>query len=254
MFFWLLVFFILGTAVGSFLNVVVDRTAQGKSILGRSVCDACGRTLGVLDLVPVVSFSLLRARCRYCGFSLSWQYPLVEAATGLLFAGAFWVLAREGRLDPVSLVYVLFVLSVLTVVAVFDFKFSLIPTGFVFAASLAALFYNYFSWSTLEFVRGTAGAGVIAAPFLLLVIFSRGRAMGSGDVPLSFLIGLFLGFGKGLLAIFLGFVLGGAVAVLLLVLGRRKIGSTVPFGPFLVVGAIISLFWGAGIIHWYFGM
>lgn len=247
-------FFILGTAVGSFLNVVIDRMAQGKSILGRSVCDACGRTLGVLDLVPILSFSILRARCRYCGFSLSWQYPLVEAGTGLIFAGAFWVLVREGRLDPVSLGYTFFVLSVLIVAGVFDLKFSLIPTGFVFAASLAALFYNYFSWSSLEFVRGTAGAGVIAAPFLLLVVLSRGRAMGSGDVPLAFLIGLFLGFGKGLLAIFLGFVLGGVVSVLLLASGRRKIGSTVPFGPFLAAGAIISFFWGVKIMEWYWGI
>src|SRR3989344_8948085 len=99
MFFWLLVIFINGTAVGSFLNVVIDRTTRRESILGRSYCEHCRATLKTIDLVPIISFAVLGAKCRYCRKPLSWQYPAVEAAGAILFTLAFWILVSSGSFN-----------------------------------------------------------------------------------------------------------------------------------------------------------
>jgi prepilin signal peptidase PulO-like enzyme (type II secretory pathway) len=141
---YLFIFFILGSAIGSFLNVVIDRTTRGETILGRSYCNHCRAKLGTLDLVPIISFFGLGAKCRYCKKPLSWQYPLVESVTAVLFVFTFCYLAASNMLVIPSLLYYLFLISVVEVVAVVDWKFSLIPTTFVFAASVVSLFYNYF--------------------------------------------------------------------------------------------------------------
>src|SRR3990167_6387782 len=153
MFFWVLILFILGSAVGSFLNVVIDRTTKGESIIGRSYCDHCKATLATVDLVPIVSFIALGAKCRYCKKPLSWQYPLVEAITALLFVSAFLVLTLSGQLSITTLLYYFFLASILLVVAVVDLKFSLVPTTLVFFASFVSLFYNFFSLTSSQFVQ-----------------------------------------------------------------------------------------------------
>src|SRR3989344_6014774 len=152
MFFWIIIFFILGSAVGSFLNVVIDRTTKGESIIGRSYCDHCKATLATVDLVPIVSFIALGAKCRYCKKALSWQYPLIEAITALLFVSSFLILVQSGQLSVATLLYYFFLVSTFLVVAVVDLKFSLIPTTLVFAASLISLFYNYLYLSSGLFV------------------------------------------------------------------------------------------------------
>src|SRR3989344_5455446 len=149
---WLIRFFILGTAVGSFLNVVIDRTSQCQSILGRSYCDYCRATLGVVDLIPILSFTALSGRCRHCRKKLSWQYPIVEGLSAFLFVLAFWVLFLAGQLSIITLLYYFFLISMKVVVAVVDFKYSLVPTTLVFAASLVSLFYNYFFLTSGQFV------------------------------------------------------------------------------------------------------
>src|SRR3972149_6011906 len=105
MFFWLLIVFILGSAVGSFLNVVIDRSIRRESILGRSYCDHCKATLSAIDLIPVISFATLGARCRYCKKKLSLQYPVVEAITGLLFVLTFLNLATQAQLSLLNIIY-----------------------------------------------------------------------------------------------------------------------------------------------------
>src|SRR3990167_2353821 len=199
MFFWILIIFILGSAVGSFLNVVIDRTTRGEAIFGRSYCDHCKATLAAVDLVPIVSFVALGTKCRYCKKPLSWQYPIVEALSGFVFA--FWVLSLIGQLSIVTLLYYFFLISILIVVAVVDFKYSLIPTTLVFSASLVSLFYNYFFLTSGQFVQSVAAAFGAAIFFLIIVILSRGRGMGEGDVVLGFLIGLVLGPEESVLAI-----------------------------------------------------
>lgn len=251
MFFLLLLVFILGCAVGSFVNVVVDRTVRGESILGRSSCDFCHRKLSTFDLVPILSFVGLRARCRYCRRKLSWQYPIVETLIGVLFAATFYTQVSLGTFTSVSLFYNFVIISILVVVAIFDLKFSLIPTTFVFAASLVSLFYIYFNLSSYDFVVGVLSSLLLAFFFLAIVVLTRGRGMGSGDIPLVFLLGLFLGWPFNLAAVFLAFLIGALASVVLLMLRIKKIGEAIPLGPFLILGTFIIFFWGEIIISWY---
>lgn len=253
--FLIFLFFILGSTVGSFLNVLVDRVTKGGSIFspGRSYCDWCQATLSTLDLVPILSFVGLRARCRYCGHKLSWQYPVVETLTGLLFAFTFYFLAALGDFSILSVFYYLLVISVLVVVATVDLKFSIVPTTFVYVLALLVLFWNYFHEASSDFVVGVIVAFIIALFFGTIVVITRGRGMGSGDVPLVFLLGLFLGWPASVAAVFLAFLLGAIAALLLIFLRKKKFGQTVPFAPFLIASSIAVLYFGDLLIGWYLG-
>ena len=251
---YLLIFFILGSAIGSFLNVVSDRVTKGEGILGRSYCDHCKIPLATFDLLPIISFAGLGARCRYCKRKISWQYPIVETGTVVLFSLAFFVLTSSGQLTIINLGYWLFLISVLVIVAVVDFKYSLIPTTFVFLASLVALFYAYFLYTPDVFLEHILAAFATSLFFLLIVVLSRGRGMGQGDIVLAFLIGMVLGYRGTAVALFLSFLTGAVVALILIALRKKKFGQTVPFAPFLVFGFLVSLFWWQQIINWYFGM
>lgn len=242
MFFYFVVSFILGCAIGSFLNVVIDRVTRGESILGRSKCDWCRAKLETVDLVPIISFVGLGAKCRHCGRKISIQYPLVEAACGFLFALASYILILNGNLSINLLLFWFYLISTLIVVAVVDIKYSLIPTTFVFAASLVSLFFLYFNQSSnlfIEHVFAGFGAGLF---FLLIVLLTMGRGMGQGDIIVGFLMGLVLGVKGGVLSIFLAFFLGALVSIILIIIKKKRFGQTVPFAPFLVTGFLIALF------------
>lgn len=251
MIFYLVLFFAFGSAIGSFLNVVIDRTTRRESLLGRSYCEHCKATLKTVDLIPIFSFVGLSGRCRFCKKPISWQYPIVEAITGVLFASAFLSLANASQLSLINLFYFLFLIGTLIVVAVVDFKFSLIPTTFVYLASFLSLFYNYFFLSSELFINHVLTAFGAAVFFLLIVLLTRGRGMGEGDIIFAFLIGMVLGFEKTLVSLMLSFLIGALVALLLVAVGRKKFGETVPFAPFLALGLLISLFWGERILNWY---
>lgn len=245
-------FFIIGSAVGSFLNVVIDRSARGESmVLGRSYCDYCRATLSAFDLVPVLSFLILRARCRYCRRPISWQYPLIEIITGFLFVLAFLHFVSLGVLSMASLIVTLVVICVFVVVAAVDFKFSLIPTTLLFAVSLLVLFYNYFTQTSSGFISAVEVAFALAFAFLMIIIATRGKGMGTGDVPLVFLIGLYLGFPMAIVGVFLAFLSGAFISIILLASGRKSFRQAIPFGPFLVFGSIVALFWGSSFLAWY---
>lgn len=247
-------FFILGSVIGSFINVVADRTVRGESIFGRSYCEYCKAKLSTLDLVPILSFMGLRARCRYCKHKLSWQYPIVETLTAVLFAWTFWNLTSIAAVSFFSIFYFLFVISILIVVAIVDFKFSLIPTTFVFAVSLLVLFYNYFHLGSEDFVSGVLSSLLLAFSFFGVVFATRGRGMGSGDIPLVFLLALFLGWPSNLAAVFLSFLSGAAVSIVLLLFRKKKLGQAIPFGPFLIFSTLLVFFFGDGIISWYLNL
>jgi len=251
MFFILLLAFILGGAIGSFLNVVIDRATRGESILGRSYCDHCKATLSTLDLIPVVSFVTLGAKCRYCRKPLSWQYPAVEALCALLFTVSAYVLVSDGNFNLVNLFYYFLIVSVSIIVAVVDYKFSLIPTTIVFFASLAALIYDFLLLSPTQFLNHVLSAFFAAFAFLILVVVTRRRGMGEGDVVLAFLMGMILGPEKTVLAVFTAFFSGAVVSLLLIAFGKKRFGQTVPFAPFLIFGLLTALFWGDSIVATY---
>lgn len=254
MVFLLLLYFLLGSVFGSFTNVFIDKLLFGRSLLGRSHCDYCRKVLSPLDLVPILSFLVLGGKCRYCGRKLSWQYPAVEALSGFLFASVFYFQALNSPFDGIKVLYLLLISTVLLVVATVDFKYYLIPTTLVFAASLLALFYNFFFFGPTQFAGHVAAAFVAAVFFGTIVLLTRGRGMGSGDIVLAFLIGMVLGFAQMVLAIFMAFVIGAVVAILLVFAGRKKFRQAIAFGPFLIVGFYIALWFYQPVSSWYLGL
>lgn len=266
----LAIIFLFGVIIGSFLNVVIYRFHSGLGITGRSLCLSCGRQLTARELVPLASFLLQRGRCRHCKTRLSWQYPLVEFATGALFAIAAY---RTGidllalSLAP-SLAFVIdaAIFATLVVISVYDLRHKIIPDPFVvlfmvlgLVKSLAFHFLpalsafqpyspDYAAWVDL-------GAGIVLAlPFAALWLFSRGRMMGLGDAKLMLGIGLFLGMGYGVSAVVLSFWLGALPSILLLCLpGKRfTMKSELPFGPFLVFGTLLAYVFSIDMFLWTF--
>jgi leader peptidase (prepilin peptidase)/N-methyltransferase len=243
-----LLIFVLGTIVGSFLNVCIHRLPAGESVVfPPSRCVSCGAKLGFIDLVPVFSFLYLRGRCRRCGAPFSWQYPLVEFAAGLLFVLA-WLRFGAGWATPAAWALI----SVLIVAAVIDLRHRIIPNRLILAGLVLGLpLVALQSWTSLLWgVAALFGAGLL---MLAIAVVSRG-GMGGGDVKLAALMGLYLGPAGVAAALFLAFLAGGAAAVLLLATGRKGRKDPVPFGPYLALGGILAALWGREIINWYFGL
>jgi len=257
--------FIFGTAVGSFLGVVVDRVLGEESIWkGRSHCDHCRHNLHPLDLLPVLSFFWLGQKCRYCGEKLSWFYPLIEVMTGISFVITAYSLFQNTWMQVFNINYALMLVYYFSLIASFitifftDFKYGIIPFKvIIFATSITLIWY--LSLPTLYFLPAEIAAHGIEtsvlnalgsavgsfALFFLLFYLSKGRGMGFGDVVFAFLMGLVLGFPKVGLALYLAFITGAIISLILVAAKLKKLkGGTIPFGPFLVFGTIISLLFG----------
>ena len=250
--FYLFFIFFLGTFIGSFLGVVVDRLPIGESILkGRSHCDHCRKTLGVLDLVPVFSFLVLRGKCRYCHKRLSYFYPIIEVVSGVLFVV---VLMNSGISNYIEIFYLLFIISELIALFFIDLKYGILPFPIIASATIITFLYQILN--TEYFILNNILSATCAFLFFLaLFLGTRGRGMGFGDAVYAFFMGLLLGFPKIVLGLYIAFVGGALVALFLILLKRKKLkGSTIPFGPFLVAGTIISLFWGDNLISLTFNL
>jgi len=238
------IIFIFGLAVGSFLNCVIYRLALPR---GRSFCPHCKHILSWQDLIPVLSFLILRGKCRYCQKKISWQYPLVELATGLLFVLIFWHL---GFGFDLAFGFWILISCFLIIIFVYDLKHFIIPDKIIYPAIVVVLIYNALQSPALLMRSGLA-AILAASFFLIIVLVSRGRWMGLGDVKLAFLMGLFLSFPNILIALFFAFLIGAIIGVGLILAKRKTLRSEVPFGPFLVTGTFFALFWGERIAQWY---
>lgn len=236
--------FVLGTIIGSFLNCVIYRLEIGKSFIeGRSFCPYCKHDLSFLDLIPVFSFLALKGKCRYCKKSISIQYPLVELATAILFLSIF-----NFQFSILNI----FISCLLIVIFVYDLKYFLIPDEAVLLGVMACLFNIFFN--KLLIANYFLGAIIASGFFLLIYLVSKGRWMGFGDVKLAFLMGLFLSFPNVLSALFLAFFIGSIIGLIQIGLGKKTMKSEIPFGPFLVIGTFIVMFFGSTIINWYQGL
>jgi prepilin signal peptidase PulO-like enzyme (type II secretory pathway) len=227
---------LLGTIFGSFLNALLYRYNTGRSIAsGRSKCMHCGHTLATADLVPILSYILLRGRCRYCHSRISAQYPLVEAAAGLLA-----VLVYLQHPDPLPFFITLGVWLTLLFIMVYDIRHQIIPWSASALLSTLALVALYLSGATpFSLIAGP----VLAAPLLLLSLVSQGRWMGWGDGALELGLGWFLGLTLGLTAFVVAFWTGALVGIALAGLSKRyTMKSEVPFAPFLIWGAACAYF------------
>ncbi len=236
--------FIIGLAVGSFLNCLLYRLPKRKSILGRSYCPNCLHPLSLLDLIPIFSFLFLGGRCRYCRAKISLQYPLVELITGLLFLFAFIQLSYEFPVYNLRFIIFLlrnwFFISVLIFVFIYDLKYMLIEDIIVIPSIIVIFFLNLLGKIpfSLIFLGGITGLGF----FLIQYILTQKKGIGEGDLRLGLLLGINFGWPKILIVLFISYLIGGFVALILLISGQKKLNSKIPFGPFLVIGSLISLF------------
>ncbi|MFZ3057488.1 MAG: prepilin peptidase [Minisyncoccales bacterium] len=254
---WLILIFIFGLIIGSFLNCVIWRLYKEESFVsGKSYCPHCRHSLGFWDLFPILSYLFLRGKCRYCKGTISFQYPLIELITATLFSSVFIYL---GSIISLGLFFWLTIISFLIVIFVFDLKYFIIPDEVIYPAiflSIAWLLYSFFTGtiSSHEIVLSIFSSLGASLFFFLIWFFSKGTAMGFGDVKLALLLGLLLGFPNTIVALFLGFLLGAIIGSVMILLKKKGLKSEVPFAPFLVVGTIISFFFGRDIVSWYLSL
>jgi len=255
--------FILGLIIGSFLNAVIYRLkAKEKIVFARSHCPKCGHILGFWDLIPLFSFIFLKGRCRYCQAKISWQYPLIELATALIFLLgyfhyspeessilSFWFLAFGPY--PTYLIFSSFLIVIFT----YDLKYYLILDKVTLPALVVALGINVFILDK-DILNLLLAMAVLFGFFLFLFLISQGKWLGGGDLRLSLVMGAMLGWPNVLtafvLACFLGAVIGLAFwARSLAKSGKIPWGTQVPFGTFLSLATLVALLWGDEILKWY---
>lgn len=253
-----ILFFLFGAVIGSFLNVIIYRYHTEKSVLGRSACMSCQNKLRWYELVPLLSFFALKGRCKSCKTKISRQYPIVELLSGVVFAMLFFKFQDLFFLNlihfTISYVYYAVAFSILLVISVYDWKHKIIPDGL--AAIFGAIaFVSVFLFTgdsfyphmpqTLELLSGV----ILALPFGLIWLLSRGAWMGLGDAKLQLGIGWLLGLTLGLSGVVLAFWSGALVGVLLIVFSKlysklfptkHSLKSEIPFAPFLAMGALIA--------------
>ena len=252
-------FFIFGTLIGSFLNVVVLRLPAGKQLSGRSACPSCGAGLVYYELIPVVSYIFLGGKCRHCHKKISSRYFIVELATGACFALVSYHFF-SGIPEYLNLLRWLMAVSLFIVIFIIDLEHFIIldkvlalGAGIFIILNLLTDIQNKSGF--LDFnsflIGGLLAGSLSAGAFFLLWFFSGGKWIGFGDVKLVFLLGLILGWPQTFVMLLLAFWLGTIVALPLLFLGMRKLQSAVPFGTFLTVAAFITLFFGSRLLTWY---
>lgn len=240
--------FLFGLGVGSFLNVVILRGRRGENFRGRSKCESCKITLSPLELIPVVSFIVQKGRCRHCGAALFWQYPIVELGTALLYAGA-WLLWQKGLFfSPPQIPSAIFLLAsalglgAAMVIFVSDIRYRIIPNGAVLTLLGIGAVIRVFDQSSLTV--SALSALLFSAVIALFWFFSKGTAMGLGDAKLILATSLVVGYPLSIPAFLFTFWSGGAVGILLLVSGIKKLKDPIPFGPFILGGAVLAQFFG----------
>ncbi|MFC1510992.1 prepilin peptidase [Candidatus Margulisiibacteriota bacterium] len=246
----LILLFILGAAVGSFLNVCIYRLPRGESIIRPpSHCPSCNHHLGIIDLIPILGYLIRRGKCKYCDAPFSWRYPLVELLTGLLFVIA-WRLLPLPLASASGLVFV----SLLIIIFFTDLEHQVIPDCVSYSGIVLGLIYNLFRGQIVNALLGAAlGYSLLFGIGLLGKLALKKEAMGEGDLFLAAMLGAWLGWQGVLLSIFLAYLVAGVICLFLLLLRKVKIGEYVPFGPAVVAGGLITLFFGQQILNWYLG-
>ena len=244
---------VLGLLIGSFLNVVIWRVPRGESIVRPpSHCPNCDQLISPRDNIPLLSWLLLRGRCRNCGVGISARYPAVELATGMLFAALAWRIGAHSALPAF-----LYLAAIAVALGLIDLDTRRLPNvivlpSYVVAAvllGLAAIVDD--DWSRLG-RAALGGAALFGFYFLLVLIYPKG--MGFGDVKLAGVLGLYLGWigwGALLVGAFLGFLLGGVLGGLLMAMGKAGRKTAIPFGPWMLAGALIAVFVGERLAHAY---
>lgn len=256
--------FVIGTIVGSFLNVCIHRLPRGESIIyPSSHCPVCGHKLSWLDLIPIFSYIYVLGKCRYCKVSVSLRYPLVEILSGVSFVlaavkfpPAFFIL---------DFVFSVVFIALMLVVFFVDLEHQVIPDVLSVSGILVGLTYNFLralTFSRTEILNPFLSAllGMLLGYVLFYLIGFLGRrvfkkeAIGEGDLFLAAMLGACFGWHGVLVSIFMAYLLAGSVSLFLLALGKVKLGQYIAFGPALAVAGVVTLFFGQNIIGWYLSL
>jgi leader peptidase (prepilin peptidase) / N-methyltransferase len=247
-----------GLVMGSFAGAMVYRI-RNKMRLGndRSVCESCGHKLALIDLIPLVSWLILRGKCRYCRAKIGWQAPLFEIGTAAFFAIStyYWPYGYD-RTGLFTLVVWLITVTGLVIMTVYDFKWLILPDKVMFPLLYLGIAAVVIESTLLGLGTDRIRAAVLAVLigggiFYALHAFSNGKWIGGGDVKLGALMGLHLGPKQAVLAIYMAAILGSAYVAPLYFRGKARRGTQVPFGPFLIAGLVIAKLFGVALIRWY---
>lgn len=242
--------FMVGLLMGSFFNVCIYRVPREQSILfPSSHCPSCDKQLTWLDLIPVFSWLLLRAKCRYCKNRISFRYPLVESITGLGFLFFFLKYGLSGSFLTYTILY-----SILIIATAIDMEFQIIPNGLVLTGTIAGVILALTGLS-INWKDAVIGMLIGGGTYLLVALLSqlvlKKEGMGGGDIKLMGMIGLMIGWRLTALSILLSIYAGGFIGGLLLLFGIKKRGDAIPYGPFIAMGTIASVLFGNELIQWY---
>jgi leader peptidase (prepilin peptidase)/N-methyltransferase len=244
--------FILGLIVGSFSNVCIYRIPRNESIIyPASHCPKCRSNISPKDNIPLLSYILLKGRCRNCKSKISIQYPIVELLTGLIYL----IIYLAYGLSVQTLIYII-LSSALITIAFIDLNEQIVPDVISLPGIVIGFIISFFVPYIL-FINSALGVVVGGGIILIIglagsVIFKK-EAMGGGDVKLAAMIGAFLGWRYIVISLFLGFFLGALAGIILIMAKIKSREDVVPFGPFIVLGSLITLLWGEKIISWYIG-
>lgn len=245
-----IIFIIYGLVIGSFLNVVIFRIPAGLSIVKPpSQCGSCGTRIRPIHLVPVFSYVFLRGKCAYCHDEISPRYPLIEALNALIY---FLLYLKYGM--SIEAVLLALFSSVMLVVAMIDYDNMDVYLSTLIPGGVLAALYMLNGYLEGEAMLSHVLTALTGMGFILLVILVTRGGMGGGDIWILGLIGLILGPLHTLLSFFLTSIIGGALAVFILLSGRKKRKEGIPFGPLLIIGFYISLFFGSELINAYLSL
>lgn len=248
-----LLIFIYGLIIGSFLNVLIYRIPREESIAWPgSHCPACSHSLKWYDNIPLVSYLILRGKCRYCRTKISPQYPLVESLNAFTYI-IMYVKFGFG----LDFIFYSLMSSVLVAIIFIDLKEMIIPDSLVLSILVLSIIHkatNYFLCGISPDLLGSILGLLVAAGLFLAIVIISGGGMGGGDVTLIGTLGFVLGFRYIFLCIFLSFILGAFISIFLLAAKIKRRKDPIPFGPFIVLGFFITVLWGQDIINWYLNL
>lgn len=244
---WITISGLLGLALGSFINSFVWRGAQSQLIPSkRSVCIHCRRTLAWHENIPLLSFIFLQGKCRTCQKPIPWHYPLVEALTMLSFVAASWFSFHQ-HFSPIHLLRDLIFIFILITIFVSDGLYQHIPSSILTIGIISGFILNYFFLS-YPLASLLIAAGVAGGFFLLQFFVSRGKWIGSGDIFMGIMMGIWLSWPNILVALLISYTVGALIGIFLLFTKQKKADAQIAFGTFLAIGTMVSLYWGNTII------
>ena len=248
LYFYAIFIFVLGLLFGSFFNVCIYRIPKEESIISPpSHCTKCNTRLKALDLVPVFSYLFLGRKCRYCGEKISSRYALVEVATALIFTALYLKFGLTFEFFKFVVMC-----SFIIIIGLIDYDTTDVYAVTTWPGIICGLLFivvGYFLDKPFMdgLYGGLLGGGVIGAIFLL----TRGRGMGSGDIEICALAGLYLGLNSSIIMLFFSFVIGGIVGIILMITREKSGKDAIPFGPYIALGALVAVFFGEQIFRWY---